>query len=223
MASVVTPVGVQSGDVAIGYTLTDAASDPCNILAEYSPDGGVTWYAATGGPTTGLTSSPGGTSQTFVWASSSDLGSVYDSDVEFRITPTDAVTAAVGTPSADGGLHGEQRGTRGVGGHARRRSEWGRGDRLTLTDAASDPCNILAEYSPDSGATWYAAMEAHNGRRDNGATGLTSSPGGTSQTFCGTAAATWGASPIRRGVRITPTDAVTAAVGTPSARRRPSR
>ena len=47
VASVVTPVGVQSGDVAIGYTLTDAASDPCNILAEYSPDGGATWYAAT--------------------------------------------------------------------------------------------------------------------------------------------------------------------------------
>ena len=47
VASVVTPVGVQSGDVAIGYTLTDAASGPCNIQAEYSPDGGVTWYAAT--------------------------------------------------------------------------------------------------------------------------------------------------------------------------------
>ena len=82
------------------------------------------------------------------------LGSVYDSDVEFRITPTDAVTAAVGTPGGTGGLtvnnaapvawvvrpSGVQSGDVAIG--------------YTLTDAASDPCNILAEYSPDGGVTW---------------------------------------------------------------------
>ncbi len=91
-AAITTPSGTQSGNVTINYTLTDANSDPCSILAQYSPDGGTTWDAATlgsgGDATTGLTSSPSGTSHSFVWASGTDLGNVLNSKVEFRITPS---------------------------------------------------------------------------------------------------------------------------------------
>ena len=52
----------------------------------------ATWDAATlgsgGDATTGLTSSPSGTSHSFVWASGTDLGNVLNSKVEFRITPS---------------------------------------------------------------------------------------------------------------------------------------
>jgi len=99
-AAITTPSGTQSGNVTINYTLTDANSDPCSILAQYSPDGGTTWDTATlgsgGDGTTGLTSSPSGTSHTFVWASATDLGSVLNSNIEFRITPS----SASGTGSA---------------------------------------------------------------------------------------------------------------------------
>ena len=45
--------------------------------------------------TTGLASSPGGTSHTFVWASGSDVSNANNSNVEIRITPID--TGGAGT------------------------------------------------------------------------------------------------------------------------------
>ena len=49
-AGVTTPVGTQSGVVPITYALTDAESDACSILVEYSPNGGTDWYGATARP-----------------------------------------------------------------------------------------------------------------------------------------------------------------------------
>ena len=93
-ALVATPSSPQSGNVTISYTLTDAQSDPCSIAVKYSPDGGTTWNTATAGPggdgATGLASSPSGTSHTFVWASGSDISNANNSNVEVRITPSDA-------------------------------------------------------------------------------------------------------------------------------------
>ena len=94
-ATVVTPSGPQSGNVTIKYSLFDPQSDRCSILVQYSPNGGRTWNTATavsgqGDGTTGLTSSPSGRANTYVWASGSDIGNVNDSNVEIRITPSDA-------------------------------------------------------------------------------------------------------------------------------------
>ena len=94
-ATVVTPSGPQSGNVTIKYSLFDPQSDRCSILVQYSPNGGRTWNTATavsgqGDGTTGLTSSPSGRAHTYVWASGSDIGNVNDSNVEIRITPSDA-------------------------------------------------------------------------------------------------------------------------------------
>ena len=92
-ASVDTPTGVQSGDVTISYTLTDPNSNLIYIIVEYSDDGGSHWLdptMGTGGQgTTGLSSSPGGTSHTYVWNSSADIGTKQD-DIRIRITPYDA-------------------------------------------------------------------------------------------------------------------------------------
>ena len=96
-AAVTTPVGRQEGNVAISYTLTDPDSDPCSIQVQYSIDGGSTWETAapgTGGDgTTSLTSSPGGTLHTFVWAADTpgtDLYDVQNNSVQFRIIPSSA-------------------------------------------------------------------------------------------------------------------------------------
>jgi hypothetical protein len=101
-ASVTTPSGPQSGNVTIGYNLTDAESDLCSILVQYSPDEGANWQTATavagqGDGTTGLTSGPSGTSHTFVWASGSDIVHATNSNVKVRITPTDTVSGTAGT------------------------------------------------------------------------------------------------------------------------------
>ena len=101
---VVTPTGTQSGNVTINYSLFDVESDPCSIQAQYSPNGGTTWYSATssgGSGTSGLASVPGGSPHSYVWASGTDIGSSNNSNVEFRITPTDVGgTGTAGTTSA---------------------------------------------------------------------------------------------------------------------------
>ena len=92
---IATPSGTQSGNVTISYGLADANSDTCSIAVQYSPDG-AHWYTATqgsgGNPTSGLASSVGGTSYTYAWNSSANLGNTNNSDVEISITPTDTET-----------------------------------------------------------------------------------------------------------------------------------
>ncbi len=100
-AAVTTPSGPQTGDVAISYSLTDPMSGTWSIQVQYSADGGATWNNATPGDggdgATGLTSSPGGTPHTFVWASGSDLGNTSNTNVKVRITPIGATAGATGT------------------------------------------------------------------------------------------------------------------------------
>ena len=82
----------QSGNVTIGYSLTDAESSVYSVAVQYSTNGGGTWHAATpvagGSGTSKLASSPAGTAHTFVWNTAADLGDVKNSDVELRIVPT---------------------------------------------------------------------------------------------------------------------------------------
>ena len=102
-----TPSTTQCGNVNIGYTLTDADSQSCDIVPEYSVDGGKTWKMATPGPggdgTKGLASSPGGSSYTFVWSSNNDIlspsgsNNASSSNVEFRISPYYTAPGAAGT------------------------------------------------------------------------------------------------------------------------------
>ena len=104
-----TPSTTQRGYVDIGYTLTDADSQSCDIVPEYSVDGGKTWKLATpvpgGDGTKGLASSPSGSSYTFVWSSGNDILNASSSNVEFRISPYYTAPGAAdtfGTFAVDG-------------------------------------------------------------------------------------------------------------------------
>jgi hypothetical protein len=100
-ASVTTPSSPQSGAVTIGYSLTDADADLCDINVQYSTDGGTTWNTASpasgGDGTMALASSPGGTTHTYVWASDENLVSTSHSNVRIRITPISTVVGTAGT------------------------------------------------------------------------------------------------------------------------------
>jgi hypothetical protein len=99
-----TPVGIQAGLVSISYSLIDAESDPCSIVASFSVDGGTTYSAATAGPggdgSVSLASSPaGGVGHVFLWNSVADgvgLGATA-TQVRIRLRPSDGQTGAFGS------------------------------------------------------------------------------------------------------------------------------
>jgi len=88
-----TPPASANGNVPISYTLIDGGSNPCSIQVQYSVAGGL-WQVATSAPggngTSNLTSSPTGVNHTFIWNTTTDLGSTNNSSVQVRITPSDA-------------------------------------------------------------------------------------------------------------------------------------
>ncbi|MGQ9589718.1 MAG: beta-propeller fold lactonase family protein [Planctomycetota bacterium] len=91
VASVTTPSGILSGDIAFAYTLSgkDGTAD---IAVSYSTDG-TTFRRATEGPgsdgTRGLAVLKAGVSHTFVWSSGVDLPGARHESVVLRIAPED--------------------------------------------------------------------------------------------------------------------------------------
>jgi hypothetical protein len=101
-----TPPSTVTGNVMISYDLISANQDMCSIQVQFSPDGGITWQNATAAPggdgTQNLPSgiAPPGYAHEYMWASSVDIGNVYNADVEIRITPVDSVTGESGAASS---------------------------------------------------------------------------------------------------------------------------
>ena len=211
-ASVTTPAGLQSGNILISYTLTDAENDPCTIVAQFSLDGGATFSPATqgtgGNGVAGLTSSPGGTAHTFGWNSGADgvATGLTPASVKFRVTPSDPSAGTAGTsgtfsvsnrpftpPSASitapGGI-----------------SSGNIAVTFTLTDAESDPCSVLVEFSLNGGGSYATATP---GPGSGALTGLSASPGGSAHgfvwnSFVDGAALAVGNAAVR--LRVTPND-----------------
>lgn len=97
-AAVTTPSGVQTGDVAIVYTLTGDMS-VTDVKVEYSTDGRSFREASEGAGSDGvkdLSVSTTGEVHTFVWASGEDL-SAERSTAVVRITPEDGEGDETGT------------------------------------------------------------------------------------------------------------------------------
>lgn len=96
-----------SGEFSIPYTLTDADSDTIDLTVQYSTDNS-TWTNATkgtgGSATTSISSSPSGTSHTFVWDTTTDLPDSTDSTVWFRIRPSDGGGGLATTTSSSFGV-----------------------------------------------------------------------------------------------------------------------
>jgi len=89
-----------SGDITVEYTLSDADSDSCDVIAEYSINS-INWFPTFSitGNTSNLTPGAG---KTFVWRSADDFSSTYD-QVWFRLIPNDGVgngTAGMSKPFA---------------------------------------------------------------------------------------------------------------------------
>ncbi len=103
-ASVETPAGNPGGRVEIAYTLSDGESNPANVAAAFSIDGGTTWnvptrFAGLGSEgVSSLTTSQAGIRHVFRWESYPDMGA-GDFQVVFRVTPTDSVSGAAGIPA----------------------------------------------------------------------------------------------------------------------------
>ena len=101
-----TPPTTVYGNVMISYSLINANRDACSVQVQFSPDGGITWQNATAAPggdgTENLPSGlgPTGFAHEYMWASGLDIGNVYNSDVEIRITPVDSVTGEAGAAAS---------------------------------------------------------------------------------------------------------------------------
>jgi predicted outer membrane repeat protein len=95
-ATVTTPSGEKFGNIRIDYTLLDAESNNCSVIAYYSANNGANWTAATmagaGDGTVNLSASPSGTAHVFYWDSRADniAMNASNSQVKFRISPFDA-------------------------------------------------------------------------------------------------------------------------------------
>lgn len=87
-----TPIGTQSGNINISYTLRDDDSDTCLIDVKFSKDN-TNWIDATsadgGDGKISLSSSPIGVSHIFVWDSYADIGQGIYNNITLQITPSD--------------------------------------------------------------------------------------------------------------------------------------
>jgi hypothetical protein len=213
VATVSTPSGAVNGYVPISYILTDADSETCNIQVQYSDtlDGPGVWVQAHSGPggdgTTGLTSSPGGTTHTFLWNSYSDIGDANDSNVIIRIIPVGETT---GTGSAVSTapfrvLDASQTSAAWV--TTPTSPQTGNiSISYILADAGGFDCSVQVQYSPSGGNIWCAATPVSGGE---GTAGLTSSTGVMAHTFMWDSASDIGYTTNSSVmIRVTPTDFV---------------
>ncbi len=93
------PDSAQQGDVAVDYRLFDENYDECDLLVEFSIDGGTNWNGATqtgGNELSYVEGLPGGLPRTFVWDTGKDIGKTNLDNVLFRITPYDGEKGEAG-------------------------------------------------------------------------------------------------------------------------------
>ncbi|KAF5415357.1 MAG: Cell surface glycoprotein [Candidatus Methanogaster sp.] len=151
--SITTPAGVQSGDIPLPYNLTDAESDNCTIMAQYSLDN-ATWLDASVGEAgcgvINLTSTPAGVNHTFVWASGTDIPDT-NATVYFRIRPY------------DGGMAGDYATTNAFPVDNRVRGDLNADGILTPADAAI-ALEIAVGSRPCDPATLAAADVSGDGK-----------------------------------------------------------
>ncbi len=160
---VATPEGEQYGDIVIEYTIADDENDVVSIKAEYSEDGGASWYPATvEGQLDDIYSS--GYLGSVVWRSQEDLGGTDQTDIEFRIIPSDN---DVGTPGRTENFHLDNNEIPTISVETPTGEQSGNVEiRYQLNDPESDASLIKTEYSTDDGFTWHEATVATTTRID---------------------------------------------------------
>ncbi|MFN0059252.1 MAG: hypothetical protein ACKVX7_12400 [Planctomycetota bacterium] len=91
-----TPVGVQGGEIAFEYVVSDLNGDVVGVLLEYSINDGVSWANATAGTlgqgASAVTTTVAGTDRVVSWDAQSDLADLVSTAIQLRITPVDVET-----------------------------------------------------------------------------------------------------------------------------------
>lgn len=197
VCAITSPAGgsILSGDVVINFDITDANSDDCDVVVDYSLDAGGTWLTASivspdegvlnRNRILGLSSSPTGVSHSFTWRTGNDLSGVHNTSVVLRITVTDGIytDADARTFEVDNNsrpsvvlfnVAGLQSGDVRIS--------------FTLYDVDRQACSITAEFSEDGGNTFNSATLKYTsgGELDTGVpnrvNALVSSPTGLTYT-----------------------------------------
>ncbi|NQT81556.1 VCBS repeat-containing protein, partial [bacterium] len=86
------PERAQQGDVSLTYRLFDDNYDECDLVLEFSSDGGQTWPPATqvgGDDLTHVEAVPEGLARLFIWDTLTDIGKANVDNVSVRLTAYD--------------------------------------------------------------------------------------------------------------------------------------
>ncbi|MFH1564211.1 MAG: VCBS repeat-containing protein [Nitrospirota bacterium] len=103
------PVGTQSSEITINYSLKDEENNVCSIIVMYSTNGGVNWITATavagaGDGVSNLNSSKEGVSHSFVWDSKGDLGGSFVGQVIIKVIPHDGMVEGISDDTGEFGV-----------------------------------------------------------------------------------------------------------------------
>jgi len=143
-----------SGDVPVGYIISDPEGNTVDLIGEFSLDGGITWSPATlGGITSGIT--PANYRGNLTWHSAEDLPGIGMNTAVFSLTPSDR---SKGEPSLSGNfnLDNNKKPSVSLGSP----TVVSTGDveiPYEFTDSEGDRLSFLSEYSADGGNTWEPA------------------------------------------------------------------
>ncbi|MFC1529803.1 kelch repeat-containing protein [Gemmatimonadota bacterium] len=145
-----------SGDITIGYTLTDTEGDPIDLSPRYSLDGGSTWSVmTTDSDTSGITSE--NYTGSIIWQSGVDEPGLDKENVNVRVHAIDNVVETGNFDVVAFHVDNNDLPTVVLDGATIVGADTSWTVTYTLSDVESDTLTILAEYSLDGGATWSPA------------------------------------------------------------------
>ncbi|MCR4317342.1 MAG: FG-GAP-like repeat-containing protein [Planctomycetes bacterium] len=207
--SITQPADIASGNVGIGYLLSDSESHSVSIEVLFSMDGGASFFPATafagGDGIANLASSPAGILHTFLWNSMADIGGVRNENARVRIIPSD--NSGVGTEDSTMNFTVDNNGAPGV--VLETIADDQRADVFLyyeLSDSNADPASIFVEFSIDGGVTFGAATESTHPASE-GASGLGTASSGFSHVFVWDSFADAPSKVTAAVLRLTPSDA----------------
>ncbi|HOY66071.1 MAG TPA: hypothetical protein PLP29_04230 [Candidatus Ozemobacteraceae bacterium] len=201
IVTAVTTTG-SSGDITVGYTLSDANGDNCSISVYYSTDNGTT-YAQTTNLTGTLTNIPPGAGKSLTWHSSLDV-SGNATGVKIKVTPRDAT--GVGNPGESAAFAVNNNTAPVISAVVASGTNGNITVTYTLVDGESDPCSIGAAFSINGGSTYTSTT-----RLTGTTTGITP---GTARTIVWNSQLDVPTDQANVRFRLTPNDGISS--GTPS-------
>jgi len=201
------PAPVESGNIIIEYTVSDAASDEVSLVCEYSTDG--TTYSAmaiAAGETSNITTSIGGEVHKVVWGSNSDIPNINEGTVWVKIQASDG-EPATGEDVTDSSFQVHNNASTPIAILTPFTRSFPADVQIDykLVDSDGGTGDITPKYSED-GTNWFDATEK-TGAPSEGTTNLSMSANGDMHIYVWDSAADIGGG-LKTGVyfRIIPID-----------------